>query len=114
MSSRNTLIGPDGKVYALRLDREQLAEICRHFHWIPVMRGDTGRFVSRTFPGWDSNTFAKVFRENRIVTSGSPPAVRADVAEVWIASSLECLVVRSRKKRAVSPAAPDVADPPGH
>lgn len=98
MKAGGTLIGPDGRTYALRLDREQLADICRHFHWIPALRGDTARFIARRYPGWDSNTFAKVIRENRIVRAGSgtPPRLRADVAEVWITTTLECLVVRRR------------------
>ena len=117
MSSRNTLVGPGDKSYALHLDREQLADICRHFHWIPVSRGWTDAFVRQNYPGWSPNLFAKVFRENRIVMAGSPPKLRADVAEVWISSTLECLVVRRRPPRATKPAADSVtrdkADRPG-
>ena len=102
MTSPNTLTGPDGRRYAIRLDRDQIAGITSHFHWIPASRGYLRDYVSRTHPGWDSNNFATVFNAARILKQsgvGGPPHPHRWVVAVWISADLEWLVETTRQER---------------
>ena len=104
MSTPDTLTGPDGHPYAVRLTREQVAGIAGHFHWIPATRGYLSAYVAREHPGWNSNEFARVFNTARILANssvGGPPHPHKWLVAVWISSNLEWLVESTRSYRPV-------------
>lgn len=102
MTAPDTLTGPDGRPYAIRLDRAQVDGISRHFHWIPACRGYLREYVERTHPGWDANEFAKVFTKAGVLRPsgvGGPPHPHDWVVAVWISAGLEWFVETSRQAR---------------
>lgn len=104
MPTPDTLTGPDGNPYAVRLTREQVAGITRHFHWIPASRGYLSAHVSRHHPGWHANDFAKVFTQARVLVNssiGGPPHPHEWLVAVWISHELEWFVETSRAHRPV-------------
>lgn len=102
MTTRNTLTGPDGRRYALRLTRDDALGITRNFHWIAVSRGHLSAHVDRQFPGWDANDFALVFKNAGVLVlsrAGGPPGVKSWVTAVWVAEDLEwCLETTYRMR----------------
>lgn len=46
----------DLSAYRHHLDPDDLRELFRHGHWIPVLRGITHAYVERRYPGWTWNT----------------------------------------------------------
>ena len=104
MTTPDTLTGPDGFPYALRLTRDDVAGITRHFHWIPACRGYLRDYVGREHPGWDPNEFVQVFNSARILvnsTSGGPPHPARWLTAVWISRDLDWFVETSRSYRPV-------------
>lgn len=102
MSTPNTLTGPDGHRYAIRLDRDQVARIMHHFHWIPASRGILHDFVTRTHPGWFPNEFATVFRAADLFVRsgvGGPPKAQPWLVAVWISGNLGWYVETSLQSR---------------
>ena len=99
MPTPDTLTGPDGLPYAVRLTREEVAGIAGHFHWIPAGRGYLRAHVEKHHPGWTSNDFARVFNSARILVPsqvGGPPRVHKWVVAVWISHDLEWCVESTR------------------
>lgn len=104
MSTLDTLTGPDGLRYAVRLTREQVAGIASHFHWIPACRGYLRDYVVREHPGWDANEFAEVFNNARILVNssvGGPPHPAKWLVAVWISRDLDWFVETTRAYRPV-------------
>lgn len=53
----------DLSAYRHHLDPDDLRDLFRHGHWIPVLRGITQAFVDRTYPGWTWNTLTAALEE---------------------------------------------------
>jgi len=93
--------------------REQLNDLLRHGHVIPVSRGWTFDHVQANFPGWTWNQLIDIIRAAGILVSrgGSPPACHDQVAAFHFSSDTEFLVEWIDEQGATTP--PDDSDGAG-
>jgi hypothetical protein len=49
----------DLDTYAHHLDPQDMRELFRHGHWIPVLRGITQAYLDRRYPGWSWNALTE-------------------------------------------------------
>jgi hypothetical protein len=51
----------------LTLSVEDIRDIARYAHWIPITRGLQHKFISETFPGWEWHSLMSKFQGSRIM-----------------------------------------------
>ena len=104
MPTPDTLIGPDGLPYAVRLTHDDVHGITGYFHWIPAGRGHLSAYVSSHFPGWEPNEFAKAFTKSGVLRrpeGGGLPRPHKWLVAIWISHDLEWCVESTRLYRPV-------------
>ena len=97
MTLRDDLTGPDGRKYAVRFSREDLEEIARHIHWIPMLRGHAREFMDRTHPGWRIDVIVPLMRRLDLLVmrrGGTIPRVGPGIRALWLTSRYDALVER--------------------
>lgn len=74
--------------YALTRTREELNDLLRFGHIIPVSRGWTRAYVDEHYPGWTWNGLVGVLRAAGVLVDrgGSPPCCAPGVRAVWFDS----------------------------